>query len=374
MKKFLCRLLVFLIPFYFLGGFVGLIYYIGWMTGEFGSFDRIMELQRREHNVLVGMGYNEQNAYYKYKNANYYQAKVIALGTSRVMQFKDDYFSLGFYNCGGAVSGNYDEYLNFVKNLEYTPELIILGLDQWVFNDAWNRNCIKYEGDTPIRMIDRNNVSMECSMIRDMINHKWNMDSINNYPMNYGFNGRIKDNGFRWDGSYYCGSVYQEPENEEDYMFKDTFNRIFEGNRRFEWGDDVDEETYEYLSAFLKYCSENKIKVVGFAPPFAPSVYNQMAASGNYGYLNEISPGCKKMFEEYGYEYFEYTDAKMFNVNDAYFTDGFHGGEVVYAYIVEDMLKQGSCLCDYVDETHLENLLNDYYSELLLKEPVDGDK
>ena len=60
------------------------------------------------------------------------------------MQFKDVFFEKSFFNCGGAVAGNYNEYENFLKNLEYKPECILLGLDTWVFNDAWNQSCGDY--------------------------------------------------------------------------------------------------------------------------------------------------------------------------------------------------------------------------------------
>lgn len=373
MKKFICRLLIFLIPFYFVGPFIGFFYYIGWTTGEFADCDQLIETQRQNHDVFIGMGYNEQTAYYKLKNVNYYQADVIALGTSRVMQFKSDYFCSGFYNCGGAVIWNYDEYLNFVKNLNYMPKIIIIGLDQWVFNDAWNQNSVTYERDTQISMINRKNTSIARIMIQDFINHKWDIYDIEKYPMNYGFNGRIKDAGFQWDGSYYAGNVYHEPTAEKDYMFADTFDRIANGYARFEWGVHIDDETCEYLKAFLEYCDENGITVIGFTPPFAPSVYDRMIASGNYGYLNEISPRCEEIFEDYGYEYFNYTDISMLNADDAYFLDGFHGSEVAYAYMVQDMIAQGSCLREYVDVEELEELLDNRYSELMLKGFVHGE-
>lgn len=366
MKKFLFQFLLFLIPFYFVGLFIGVVYYVGCETGEFDDFDRLIEVQRQDHSVFIGMGYNEQNAYYKLKNANYYQADVISLGTSRVMQFKNDYFSVNFYNCGGAVSWNYDEYLNFLKNLNYTPKIIILGLDQWVFNDAWNQSCIVYKNYRPIELIDRNSIAMEWEMIQDFIYHRWNFYSIRNYPMNYGFNGKMKDTGFEWDGSYYYGDIYRNPETQRDYMFVNTFDRIEGGYNRFEWGEHVDEETCAYLIAFLEYCKENEIEVIGFAPPFAPSVYDKMLVSGNYGYLNEMNCRCEELFEEYGYSYFDYTDVSRLGISNSYFIDGFHGSEVAYAYMVDDMMIQGSSLQRFVNKKELDNLLDNRYSDLIL--------
>ena len=65
--------------------------------------------------------------------------------------------------------------------------------------------------------------------------------------------------------------------------------------------------------------------VLGFTPPFAPSVYNRMIASGNYGYLDEISPRCEKIFEEYGYEYFDYTDLSMLDISELLLEELVHG-------------------------------------------------
>lgn len=356
--------MLFLIPFYFVGPFVGVIYHTGCETGELNDFDQMIEVQRMNHDVLIGMGYNEQTAYYKLRNANYYRAEVLALGTSRVMQFKSDYFSMSFYNCGGSVAWNYDEYLNFIKNLNYTPEIILLGLDQWVFNSAWNQQyCVAYEEYQPIRLIHRN--GLVWNMTKDFINQKWNFHSINNYSMNYGFNGRVKDNGYQWDGSYYYGESYRNP-NTRDYMFMNTFKNIEDGSGRFEWGEHIDNKTCAFLKALLKYCNEKGIEVVGFAPPFAPSVCDKMTASGNYGYLNEISPECEEIFAEYGFEYFDYTDVRELGVNDKNFVDGFHGSEIVYAYMVQDMIMQESALKKYVDETKLDNLLINCYNDLML--------
>ena len=65
MKKLLCQLLIFLIPFYFVGLFIGFTCYIGWTAGELADFNQLIEMQRQDHDVFIGMGYNEQTAYYK---------------------------------------------------------------------------------------------------------------------------------------------------------------------------------------------------------------------------------------------------------------------------------------------------------------------
>ena len=130
MKKFIRNIVLFLIPvlLYYSVWKVS-FYYAGFISKEISDVDDCISYQRENPDSLFGLGYTDPTQYYKLTNADYYQAPVIALGTSRVMQFRDLYFKDFFYNCGGAVGGNYLEYKNFLENLEYKPDVIILGLD-----------------------------------------------------------------------------------------------------------------------------------------------------------------------------------------------------------------------------------------------------
>lgn len=363
MKRFIKNILLFFLPVIMFCCAMLPFYFAAVNCGEFKDIEESIEIQRKNHDILIGLGYNEQTAYYKLVNANYYQADVIALGTSRVMQFKKEFFKSSFYNCGGAVGGNYKEYVNFLENLTYKPKVILLGLDQWVFNDAWNRSCTDYTGFKKIEKENRNKGSMLKKIVKDWTRKKWRFTDLKLYPVNIGFNGRIKDEGFIYDGSYYYGNIYRNPKGQKDYQFKDTFDRIEGGKYRFEWGKHIDTDTLEQLKFLLDYCSEKKIFVIGFLPPFAPAVYNRIVQSGNYDYFNEIAPFCQELFAGYGFEFYDYTDNNRLIVTDKYFIDGFHGSDVLYGKIIQDMIKKGSIINNEVDLQTTDSLLNNAYSE-----------
>ena len=369
MKRFVKEIVIFFIPLIIL--IVGIIpvAIVGYKIGEFKSVDKWITAQRNNESVLVGLGYNEQTSVYKLKNCNEREADVIALGTSRVMQFKEYFFNSNFYNCGGAVSSNYNEYLNFLQNLNYNPKMIILGLDAWVFNDAWNGTKYQEYEYFTIGEVNRNRMSILVNMYEDWALKKWSYKSINNYAENIGFNGRVKNSGFMYDGSYYYGDMYLNPEIQKDYKFVDTFNRIETGTARFEWGEHIDEDAITQLENLLSYCEKNNIEVVGFIAPFAPSVYRKMCSSGKYGYINEITSACKPIFDKYDFELYDYMDGAKIYDDDSYFIDGFHGSEVIYGKMLLDMTNNSFILDNIVNKRKINELLNERYNGLVFFKP-----
>lgn len=345
-------------------------YIAGCTTGEFNSTERNIKLQKKNEARLIGCGYNEQTRYYKFLNCEQRRTKIIALGTSRVMQFKEQFFNTDFYNCGGAVGSNYDEYINYLKNLSFNPEVIVLGLDSWVFNEKWNKNLRTYTDFEKIEPIKRNKLSMLISIFGSwLIKKKWTFDDLKKYRDNVGFNGRIKNEGFLNDGSYYYGYIYTNPESSGDYQFKDTYTRINNGCYGFEYGDIIDNKTLELLDDLLKYCSDKNIYVIGFVPPFAPSIYDKMMQSNNYKYVNQLDE-CKRIFDKYNFEYYNFVDGgEIKDTDDSCFIDGFHGSEIVYGRMCLSMIDDNSKLLKYLDCDRIQFLLKNAYNGLLFDKP-----
>lgn len=359
MRRFIRNIFLFVLPLVLLSLIPTWFYCVGYRAGEFKDIDEAIKLQRENKTASLGMAYNEQTAYYKITNANYYQADVIALGTSRVMQIREEYFTASFYNCGGGVSTNYDEYLNFVLNLEYRPKIIILGLDCWVFNDNWNKSVRSYSQYTKITEQKRPLPGMLKSFITDWLNKKWTQDSLSNFPNNIGVNARVKNDGFRFDGSYRYWNRYLYPEAQSDYQFVNTINRINNGISRFEFGGEIDYETVEMLSEFLSYCEENNIYVIGFSAPLAPSIYDLMVNTGNYAYLDGIAPACEKIFSDHGYPFYNYLDGEVLGYDDESYVDGFHGGDIVYAEIMQRIAEDDDRIAACVEIETIRRLISE---------------
>ena len=103
----------------------------------------------------------------------------------------------------------------------------------------------------------------------------------------------------------------------------------------------------------------NNVKVVGFLPPFAPDVLNEIIASNNFNYMDSIYNKLNISFNKYNHELWDFTDPKKINSDDTEFIDGFHGGDLTYLKIIKYMADNNSLIKDYINI----NNINLYYSK-----------
>ena len=96
----------------------------------------VMVSQNQHDGALIGLGYTDPMHLVKHAVLQNRQPEVIALGTSRVLQFREFCFSKpeSFYNCGRSV-GKVQDLEAFLSSYPgEKPKVIILGLDQDMFS------------------------------------------------------------------------------------------------------------------------------------------------------------------------------------------------------------------------------------------------
>lgn len=63
-----------------------------------------------------------------------------------------------------------------------------------------------------------------------------------------------------------------------------------------------------------------------------------MSSTGGYKYMEDIYGILSQIFSHYNNCYiFDYTDMSSMDVSDYDFVDGFHGSELIYDYILQDI-------------------------------------
>src|SRR6188474_3306231 len=101
MKRFLINLSIFLLPLTLLLMPPCAVLY---RTGE--NLKTVDDALTADDKYLIGYAYNEDNyGYLKWKTLTRKKCRVVALGSSRVLQFRDRMFDAPFYNAGFTIEG-----------------------------------------------------------------------------------------------------------------------------------------------------------------------------------------------------------------------------------------------------------------------------
>jgi len=362
-RRFGKRLILFLLLVGVVLGFACVSLY---KAGELSTFQSYLHQLRQDQ--LFGLAYSNYDKAYKFHMTNEVERpQVLALGSSRIMQVKrtairPDY---SFYNAGGAIQNIYELPL-FVKMLHDSPELILVNIDQWWFNPAFE---IEKQTFSP-NVYDRPEWSLKklgpfiCNFYEDLYDGKINIAKVFTSP-HIGLNAICKDNGYKADGSRYQGEIIKAPEQQIDFNFNNVQDRIREGVHRFQYGEKADSSLTEAIDDLLSQCVARHIKVVAFLPPFAPFVSQKLQEAGKYGYMSQVYGILLPVFDKYkDCSIYDFTDMRGMGVHNYDFEDGFHGTEIIYNGILRRIAAQDSTLARYlVSEQEMDRLDSVYLSK-----------
>src|SRR6266496_2172656 len=139
-RRFLLALLAFWTSVLLLLLLEELVFY---RIGEIWKISRVSETQAsRPDSLFLRRLFDQQFYLYKFNEIQRRRPEVLALGSSRVMQFRAQMFgedSKVFYDAGGIVQCIEDLTLVLHQMPELKPRVVILGVDMWWFNADWDR-------------------------------------------------------------------------------------------------------------------------------------------------------------------------------------------------------------------------------------------
>jgi hypothetical protein len=210
MKKFIYKVLVYLLPVLL---FFSLPYSVLRFSGELKDLSNT----KIEHGDLIGLAYSDQSKDYKLSEILTRRPEVLAVGTSRVLQIRNFFFKKPetFFNGGMVISkiGDLPCLVDEWNENKYKPKVVILGLDQFFFNERWDDLKGKCEYNTNVNalnLLSKSSLDVYYSLIQGKIQ----MGKVfQNYHC-YGLTAMMSNSGFRTeDGSYYYGKVVQDFKN-----------------------------------------------------------------------------------------------------------------------------------------------------------------
>jgi hypothetical protein len=351
-RSFAAKILLYALPFV-----VVLLFPVAVLTisGEFAPVERVIELQTHATKpVLFGKAYSDPTATYKLNSVLRRRPEVMALGTSRILAVRSNFFAPGtrFFNAGNGVT-RLRHFRPFLERIPRgsEPKVILLGLDQYLFNANFDPLApdgmeTDWAGARPPHEVFFQSWTR---VFGDFRAGKFALDDLaqRDGQVRIGLNAMVHANAFRNDGSYFWGQYVADPLSPEnpDYRFENTLDRIATGNRRFEYGAHVSEASVAELGRFLDECRARGIHVAAFLPPFAHQIYLKLQSMPReYNYLREVEPRLRPLLESRGYTLHDFSDLASIGASDLETIDGYHGSEKAYLRLFLKMIENDAKL------------------------------
>ena len=366
-KKWLNLIIYFTVLFFIIP--YGLIFIYLRSNYENNTFEHIVKKQIK-NNSIYGSALNGNTFSYKLELIKKVKPEIIALGSSRVMQFREDSFNKKFVNAGGGMN-SLNEGLIFLKKMYefHNPKYIILGLDFWWLNSnisiPTNFSYHKNTGNIITKQKIWRTLKWLASgkIDKNTLKNIFSKENFKNKYTNYnnmGFDAISTSDGFRIDGSRSSPKHIFGLRPNINEQFSDVFNRIESGQRKFEYGSNLSEEGIKYLKSIISFIESKGTEFIIVVPPVANSVLKKMS-NYEYSYINKINHlliGLK--VEKYNYH-----DPSLLTTNDCEFLDGGHGGDILYKRILKDIHAKKSSLTNYLNIKKINNDIDKFKGNTL---------
>ncbi len=308
-----------------------------WRAGEFLPLGDIVARQQAGSDIY-GSALHDDEYDYKLALAKARRAEVMALGSSRMLQLRQEFFRRPFTNAGRAMSSlrEGEEFLAALP-ADSRPRLMILGVDPWWFNP-------QRPAYAPRRPRSGLNIGF-LHLVADWLwQAKLGIDDLwgvaiegrqdNDLTRNPGIGvaAIVRASGYRADGSRDYGRRYtaQDP-TFDDQGFANTLGRLASADGPFEHGRHAAAARFAQFDALLSELKQQKITPVVILTPLAGRVLAAMTEMGEaFGYVAEV----RAYLAGLEIESYDFLDPAALAADDCEFVDGFHGGEVVYQRIL----------------------------------------
>jgi len=304
-------------------------------------------------NILFLSGLDQEAFPYKTELLRKSIPDVVALGSSRAMQVRGEFFINKFTNLGGAIQGvtDLEDYSDFINTYSPQPKLTILFVDPWWFNREFAKDGGPHQGVFP-KMISWDHIIRSFRLLSQ---GNWIFNSFS--TKNLGISAILTGEGFSKDGSYHYTKYISEHGNRSDIRFENTLERIRKGEGRFEKSNHPDPQLLTRACSAIARIKGDASSLVLVAPPFASVIWDNIKNNPDYQYIQEAYLELEKCLEQRVHIYLS-MDA-VGSSNDCEFIDGFHGGDAVYAKILRDIASKNIELNAYLDQIYLKKFIKD---------------
>ncbi len=364
LEKFIPRFIRFILPYIVVAIFTVIVFY---KSGEIFWVTKTLEAQTIDRrNFISGTAYSNLPHYFRLAAVENCKPKVIALGSSRVLQFRSAFFkdSISFYTTGGVFK-RIEQLRAFLESIpeEDLPKAIIIGLDQWFFNSRYDE-VVSRKNDLVYNNFDWfdnwDGIERWQDFYSDCMNGKIKWSKLwmeNDSGIEWsGISARMEGLGYRKDGSRSYGRIVSA--GTISNRIKTAIDSVRNDNGLFRWANEPDNQSINELRVLLRFCNKHKITVTGFIPPIQSHVLYEMKKNQeHYPNFFQLYNLLYPIFRDYGFYVYDFTVPENYGSNDSEMVDAVHGSEKSYLKLYLHLLQKEGYLNQYSDSVYLKQRL-----------------
>ena len=341
--------------------------------------------EQQKENAIYGTALNQNTFSYKLELVRWVKPEVITLGSSRVLELREEFFHVRFMNCGGAMN-QLNEGRMFLEKMVtfHKPKLVLLGIDFWWFSET-NRMPERYDyhqndGATltfekitkPFIYLFQSKLSLK--QYFSVLFLKDRKNGVTNYD-NMGLRAIRDSDGFRKDGSaLYGGTIFSfTPSAPRKIDFLNFGNEKASPSRGFNYQETFLEKRVEELNRMIKLCRDFNIDLVLFLPPISRAAYKRFFSMPDIYQFVQRLEGSLSMSSKETYNFHNILDIGS---NDCECIDSVHIGDVAYQRLLLTLLKKNpnTCMKDYLNVERMEAAIHHFSGKTLTIFKNDEEK
>ena len=336
-----------------------------------------MVLKHRSGEGACVFGTALSGNHYKFKSTSLslVDADIVALGSSRAMQFSPVAFKVPFYNLGGAMRNLKEGHklLHEILKKPDRPKVVLLSIDPWWFHEEKNGL------DSPVifkiksvyrqtkRLLERPLPVMQPTkwlVSRKIpLTHYWQTVTGQNQTTikegcDVGVRAVIYKEGYDlWGTRHYTRRISGKEVAFDDKKFVTTISKVMRGSNTYKWVSTPSQDQIRLLASLITLFNQNSMHVVPFVAPFAPSVHKSMINIGKYAY---IDAAIEAMKQDYGVHIYDLRNPEIVKANKCEFLDGDHIGTIGTLRLVKHLASVGAIPNRYIDEARLTKTITQF--------------
>ncbi len=328
-------------------------------NGETLTVEQVVTLQKSNQFLLYGTGVHNNMDAYKLELFKQRKPSIITFGQSRVMQFREYFFSKPFVNMGVIF-----QHLILAKDVAeaaidyHKPDVVLMSFDYWMFDTTPENVGLKKEFHIKNNTIDFAGLIKPWIWIKEKkisIHEYFNvLFGLHNKSQDIGVTARYHHTGFGNDGSYYYSGLVSGNESHYDWRFKKTLLSLERKEFYGQSSQHMDHEKFKYFLETLKVFHSNNVKIIIFIPPIAPTIYKKL----NISFRKEIISELQKN----NIQYVDLFDPTFLSSDDCEYIDAVHPGDLTYAKILLHLsaMPEYSYLKNYINGPLLHAITHTY--------------